>query len=349
MVFPRHDRRRRLRPMRGFTLVELITAASLMTLMMMGVVQIFAIITETASEAQGNAFAMEQGRALLDSIHRDIRGFDRGGYFKIQKWDTKEDGTSEALATVKTPPSSRPNPGIPIFNGTNAVTWYSSDCLALTSVGYWEGQKGTGTPRKTLGAEVVYTANVKTPATRLEITSGQRMDPRRGLLARGVWVVDPATAPSTSDGLNASDRSRGATLIDLGSGKATDRLSIPAPEGMEAGAASPIVVAPLSDAKGWNTSAAEVWQVRRVAASCTSEFMIEAFKIPTTGSPTWDRSKAWTVVPISDTTTSTDRECPRAIRVTVAAHDPNDKKPRTGPSMRYEGYALQEVFWISDP
>jgi hypothetical protein len=329
--------------------VELITAASLMTLMMMGVVQIFAIITETASEAQGNAFAMEQGRALLDSIHRDIRGFDRGGYFKIQKWDTKEDGTTETTATVKTPPSTRPNPGIPIFNGTNAVTWYSSDCLALTSVGYWEGQKGSATPRRTLGAEVVYTANVKTPATRLEITSGHRMDPRRGLLARGVWVVDPTPpVPSTAnDGLNASDRSRGATLIDLGSGKAIDRLSIP--DGTQAGAASPIVVAPLSDAKGWNTAAAEVWQVRRVAASCTSEFLVETLEMPLTGVlPTWTR-RPWTVVPISGTTTSTDRECPRAIRVTVAAHDPNDKTPRTGPSMRYEGYALQEIFWISDP
>jgi type II secretory pathway pseudopilin PulG len=357
MIFLRHDRRRRPPPTRGFTLVELITAASLMTLMMLGVVQIFAIITEAAGQAQGNAYAMEQGRALLDAIHRDIRGFDRSGYFKIRKSNTKEDGTPGTPVADPGVPTTWPKPGVPVMSGaTYGITWYATDCLALTSVNYWEGQKG-GTPlRQTTGAEVVYTANVKTPDTRFKVgSSTQTVDPRRGLVARGAWLVGGASA--TSDGSDTSDGSAAVVMADLASGKKDDRLKLPAGKDLVALAVSPIKVAPLSTAAGWATLTGDVWQVRRVATSCTSEFLIETLDTPDTGpgSATWSpRSvagvmKEYTVTPIAFGMAGINKACPQAIRVTVAIHDPSDKKPSTGPSSRYEGFALQEVFWISDP
>jgi hypothetical protein len=353
MIFLRHDRRRRFRPTRGFTLVELITAASLMTLMMLGVVQIFAIITETAGQAQGNAYAMEQGRALLDAIHRDIRGFDRSGYFKIRKSDTKEDGTPGTPVADPGVPTVQPKPGVPVMSGaTYGITWYATDCLALTSVNYWEGILGGSTTslRRTTGAEVVYTANVKTPDTRFKVGSNtQTVDPRRGLVARGVWLVDSASA--TGDGSDTSDASKAVVMADLASGKTDDRLKLPAGKDSNTLAVSPIKVAPLSTAAGWATLTGDVWQVRRVATSCTSEFLIEAFDTPDTGtgSATWSR-KEYTVTPIPPLViTGINKACPQAIRVTIAIHDPSDKKPSTGPSKRYEGFALQEVFWISDP
>ena len=350
MVHPRHDRRRRLRSMRGFTLVELITAASLMTLMMVGVVQIFAIITETASQAQGNAYAMEQGRALMDTIHRDLRGFDRNGYFKIQKWDTKVDGTTQSSTPVVSPPATRPDPGIPIFNGTNVVTWYAADCLALTSVNFYEGQKGDNPRRKTTGAEVVYSANVLTPTRRFEVTAGgQNVDPRRGILARGTWLIGQGGAGLTGTGQDDSDGSAAVTLSDFAANRKSDRLTLkPA-----ATYVSPIAVTPLSSAAGWSSVSGNVWQLSRVATCCTSEFRVEALNVLLTGalpappiSP-WDRKEV-SVAPLSGTG-GAGYECPRAIRVTVAIHDPNDKAPKTGPSRRYEGFGLQEVFWISDP
>ena len=348
MIFLRHDRRRRFRPTRGFTLVELITAASLMTLMMLGIVQIFAIITETAGQAQGNAYAMEQGRALLDAIHRDIRGFDRSGYFKIRKSDTKEDGTPGTPVLDPGVPTVRPKPGVPVMSGANVITWYATDCLALTSVNYWEGQKGGASLRKSTGAEVVYTANVKTPTTRFEVgSSAQKVDPRRGLVARGIWLVGGSSA--TSDGSDTSDGSAAVVMADLASGKTDDRLKLPAGKDSNTLAVSPIKVAPLSTAAGWATLTGDVWQVRRVATSCTSEFLIESLDTDTASTATWSR-KEYTVTPFPPlVTTGIDKACPQAIRVTIAIHDPSDKTPSTGPSKRYEGFTLQEVFWISDP
>jgi type II secretory pathway pseudopilin PulG len=351
MVLPRHDRRRRPRPTRGFTLVELITAASLMTLMMMGVVQIFAIVTETAAQAQGNAFALEQGRALMDAIHRDIRGFDRLGYFKIQYSDTDETGVPVTHFTPK-PPLTRPAiRGLPIFNGNTgdsaAITWYSTDCLALSTIGYQEGQWPTILKNST-GAEVVYTANVKTPINRLVLSSGAT-DPRRGLVSRSAWLISPTPIsggqPLTGGAQDSDDMSQAKVLADLESGTSgiLDRLD---GKGKRTSpSVSFVTVNPTTSANPIPSS--DPWQVRRVAASCTSEFLVECLDLAASTLPPvqWTR-KDWSVTP---TSTGTVVECPRAIRVTVAIHDPGDKKPATGASKRYEGFALQEIFWIGDP
>jgi hypothetical protein len=340
------SQRFRFRRRRGFTLVELITAASLMTLMMMGVVQIFAIITETASQAQGSAYAMEQGRALLDSIHRDIRGFDRLGYFRIQRSDTDAAGAPLSLQTPPSIPNQRPALGAPVF-ASSPITWYSTDCLALTSVGFWEGQMGNSTPRRYTGAEVVYSANVRTPTYRFQVSDTvpiQTVDPRRGLIGRGVWVL--TGTDQASGGSDSDDRSKASVMADLVGATAKKRLdhsdSTPA-----ANAVPRLLIKPMTSF----SLSQSPWQFRRVAACCASEFLVEPLNTDvTTGAPSWPLPRTeWAAYPVNVVGTTTYSECPRAIRVTVAIHDPSDKKPSTGSSGRYEGYALQEIFWISDP
>jgi len=339
--------RRRLRPRRGFTLVELITAASLMSLMMLGVVQIFGIITQTATDAQGAAFAMEQGRALMDAIHRDIRGLDRTGYFKIQVSDTNVNGVPGTF-TDPVIPTTAPPAGVPVFSTAmnNAITWYSSDCLAMTSVGFAEGQNSTPPIRRATGAEVVYTTNVLTPTALLTVNSNS-VDPRRGVLARAAWLIGPAGGiqGTTSD---AEDTSAARVLADLSSGRTLDRLSVLAAAHVSS---SLVQVTPILTSGG-ATAGGLIWQVRRVAACCTSEFRIDALETTIAGTPPitttqWTR-RLWTIMPAQPGVAG-DRECPRAIRVTVAFHDPADKSPTPGASGRYEGYALQETFWIGDP
>jgi len=349
---------RRFRPGRGFTLVELITAASLMTIMMLGVVQIFGIITETASQAQGAAYALEEGRALMDALQRDIRGFDRLGYFKVQISDTSASGVPDPNAKDPGIPTVPPKAGLPVMSNLPekdyTIRWYSSDCLALTTIGYFEGQKGDST-KKAAGAEVVYTPNVKTPDRRFALNSPTpNVDPRRGVLARAAWIIGPTGSP-VGQTSNADDVSEAKALADLGSGLTPDRLG--KPEGKDSSstlAVSPVQVAPLltSGMSSINVGpTGNVWQLRRVAACCLSEFMVEVPDTAATGTiwSKWVR-RAWTATPISAASgASVDKECPRAIRVTIAIHDPSDRKPSTGPSGRFEGYALQEIFWISDP
>jgi hypothetical protein len=323
-----------------------------MTLMMMGVVQIFAIITETASQAQGSAYAMEQGRALLDSIHRDIRGFDRMGYFKIQRSDTIGTDIGAPLSSIQTPPSvpgQRPALGAPVF-ALNPITWYSTDCLALTSVGFWEGQTGSNPPRRYTGAEVVYSANVKTPTNRFQVQASTGLaltvDPRRGVIGRGVWVLTGLTG---GQGTDTDDRSNAPVMADLVSGGTTFKKRLDNTDSKDTSSSLAVPKLSIKPMTSFGVSQSP-WQFRRVAACCASEFLVEPLDISTAGTPSWPLPRnAWTTNPIKTGDTTTNAECPRAIRVTVAIHDPSDKKPSTGPSGRYEGYALQEVFWISDP
>jgi hypothetical protein len=77
--------------------------------------------------------------------------------------------------------------------------------------------------------------------------------------------------------------------------------------------------------------------LRRIMTTSTSQFRVEY----------WDnqekkfKNATKTFLPGAD-----DR--PRAIRVTLAVHDPDDRGPLPD-SGRYEGYVLQEVFWLGNP
>ena len=156
---------------------------------------------------------------------------------------------------------------------------------------------------------------------------------------------------ATGDGTKDSDGSLAITMADLASGKTLSRLELS--DGKDSsvpGAVSPINLTPLSTSSGWtgaNATSDTTWQLRRVAACCVSEFLVETLEIPTSSTFQFTR-RAWTVKPMAIGAT-TDRQAPLAIRVTIAIHDPSDRKPSTGTSGRFEGYTLQETFWVSDP
>jgi hypothetical protein len=63
---------------------------------------------------------------------------------------------------------------------------------------------------------------------------------------------------------------------------------------------------------------------------------------------TFTETYRWAPPPPDLTKTRPLTTWPRAIRVTVAIHDPSDSKPLK-PGKRAEGYAFQETFWLGDP
>lgn len=362
MKGPKSVRAGRGRGHGAFTLVELVTAASLMTVMMIGVVQIFGIITETASEAEGVHFAQQQGRALFDRLHNDLRGMTREGYLKISHQGIVPDASNHyALQT----PVAQPATG---HLNTMPATMYSCDTLAFVAVGPCVSTFAS-TVIEGGAAEVVYTSNVRTPSDPLRIqVSGDLhyLDPRRGILGRGQWMLVGGSGSAT----NLDDHSAVRYLSDLYADQNPPRVTEGAPpshtyqdrisqEGRQ------LVVWP------WSSLTAGIAEnprsLKRVMASCVSEFYVETFDpegrttvlpaqagepggVPITENPWywfWANPKDYVA---SSYFNSADRPktWPRAIRVTVAIHDPGDTSPRPAIG-RFRGIAMQETFWLTDP
>jgi hypothetical protein len=337
----------------AFTLVELVTAASLMTVMMLGVIQIFSIITETASDARGLAFAHEQGRAVMDALHRDLRGMTREGYFTVQKKVIY--GNSQAKPT-----GLEDGPKAPT---TISEPMYYCDTLAFTSIGSWTGAWDTA--QQAAAAEVVYTGNTRTPTYLLGVaTTGSpktNVDDRRGILARGVWLLGgqiSGSASDTDDKADSASTSSPAYLCNLWSGTNRDRITAAGTGGGASGDTGYLKVWPVLSSTGSSTKPESL---RRVMASCISEFFVEWLDTgpPGTGTgalPVWRATDTDVRPRTSPTGTTATNLCPRAVRVTVAIHDPGDRLPpppvvdSTNPPWprRFTGYALQEVFWLQD-
>jgi Tfp pilus assembly protein PilW len=328
-----HDAFRRLsRPSRAFTLIELVTAASLMTVMMLGVVQIFAMITEAAGEAEGLHSAQAQQRALFDMLHRDFDGLTHEGYLRIIKNPTN-------ITDVKT---------------------YAGDVLAMTTVGAFTGAWGpTGNPAayKGTAAEVVYTTNVRTPDNVLKVvvpTSTVTVDQRKGILGRGVWIFSGSVPASD---LNLDDRTKVETLAKLAANPAQRVIQDPKLM-FSVGLASVVgpQVWPVSTVSG---SSVNPQSLRRVMTTCTSEFYVEVLDYDSTaGKYTWVPGGSTYLTPKDNATMDwkpgiTDPRWPKAVRITVATHAPDDRLPPATPAApgyeRFQGYAMQEVFWIRDP
>jgi len=101
--------------------------------------------------------------------------------------------------------------------------------------------------------------------------------------------------------------------------------------------------------------------LRRVMASCVSEFYVETFNPPAGGGATTDYFQniagTYTWRGATGATTLHTHTWPRAIRVTIAVHDPGDTSPPerygsgsgTGQVKPFRGFVLQEVFWLGDP
>jgi type II secretory pathway pseudopilin PulG len=288
---------------RAFTLVELVTAASIMTIIMIGVVEIFTVVTQTAAEAEAIHGAYQQMRATLDRLNRDLRGITREGPLQI----------STALPT-------------------GGDSEYRSDALAFVSVG-----KHFGTYNQTCragAAEVLYTTNVETPpdldtagyflkinkvGDKNEPDEDQNLDYRRGVLARSTWLMS-GTDDSPSLPLEQKDTFKFAWLGQL-FGSADNALPV-----------GPTKVVPFLPGSGDPPNPT----VRRVMTTGTSEFSVEY------GDGTnWQHN--------TKTFKPGDSDWPKAIRVTLAVHDPDDRGPLPAGKNRYEGYALQETFWLGNP
>lgn len=314
---------------RAFTLVELITAASLMTVMMMGVVQIFAVITRTAAEAEGMHFVHQQMRAVFDRLHTDLRGMTREGYLQIKSSTITSNG--------------------PTWSGSS----YHDDTLAFVTVGpcVTQWHQSANEAYEGSAAEVVYTSNVKTPTNVLKVERGslppKTLDPRRGILARGQWIL---TGEKNGTADDKADRPDGAVpwladmFINQNPGTTVtsykDRIN---------GGATPrphLVVWPWTTLTGDSEFPKSL---KRVMASCVSDFYVESFDPKALLDISLFKSIAadyrWSTY---FSGTRVLKSWPRAIRVTIAAHDPGDTlPPKTGEYLR--GYAMQEIFWISDP
>jgi len=298
-----------------------------MTVIMLGVVQVFAIVTRTASEAEGIHFAQQQLRAVFDRLHNDLRGVTREGYLKINRLE----GTDPTVA-------SSPR--------------YHRDTLAFATIGRCASTFASNAYEAT-AAEVVYTSNVRTPTTVLTVDPGgqsRQVDARRGILGRGQWLMS-GEPPGTAHPLQ--DTSAASYLCDMfedqqkSGGGSDDRVS---KMGWH------LQVYPWTVIEGLPSQHAET--LRRVMASCVSEFYVETFNPPAggggggtadyfqniAGTYTWRGTTGATIH---------TRTWPRAIRVTIAVHDPGDTSPPQKYSDNtvkpFRGFVLQEVFWLGDP
>jgi hypothetical protein len=318
--------------------VELVTATSLMTVMMIGVIQIFAIITQTAGDAQGLQYALEQERAVFDMLHRDFDGMTHEGYLRIAKAWFQTNTNSDRTATAwTTPPATAAPPKLdaaPVLPPVpNVETWCACDTLAFTTVGYFEGM-WDATNKKATGAEVVYTNNVLTPTTFLKVvpTSGATAIPvenRRGVLGRGVWML---SGPAGLGG-DLDDQSKAGCMAELAIDTTKARSS-----------SSNLIIYPIASTSGASDNQNSL---KRVMACCTSEFFVEYYD---SFKDVWVNPTSnlqWGAFASADPKLWPQR--PRAIRVTVACHDPHDRHLLQVNENRFHGYALQEVFWISDP
>jgi len=320
----------------GFTLVELITAASLMTVMMMGVVQVFAIISETATEAEGIHYAQQQMRAFFDRLHTDLRGMTREGYLAVVH-KTQRD-------TISTP------------DGRTSSGPYSMDTLAFVNIGPCQTQMKKGTPTHGACAEVVYTSYVKTPSAVLTIDAHggtKHLSARRGILGRGTWLLDATPGAA----LDTDSESKFPYLCELykaenetTGGSMADRIGS-FPDGH-------LMVEPWL--KG-DTPPNPAESLNRVMACCVSEFYVEVFDPSDYGgaaSASGDLFESapegmpykytWSDLPTSASSTSVDG-WPKAIRVTVAVHDSDETSLLPLDQKRFRGFAMQEVIWFGDP
>jgi len=372
---------------RAFTLVELVTAASLMTLIMVGIVQIFATVTQTASDAEGLVFAQQQARAFFDRLHTELRGMTREGYLRIMHNSVRMDPTT-GIGTIA-----------PVFSptGTNAERFYAADSLAFVTLGSYSltlppPNTPSATPKNPSIAEVLYSSNVQTHRSILKLESTNppispiQLTPRRGLLARGQWLFNPDAASGTAADLN--DYGKPMFLCDLFASQPSQTSAIkimpPSPQDRmsQSGATDGHVqVMPWIALTGKSDKPETM---KRVLSSCVSEFYVEVFDPGAENGSYWGESLyaftsgPYTYNPSSGTTqtrwdipfywssssfpasTPNNTACniktwPTALRVTIAIHDPGDTKPpeidtATGRTQtRFKGYAFQEIFWIADP
>jgi len=337
---------------RGFTLVELVTAASLMTVLMLGVVEVFGIITTTAGEAQGIHFAQRQIRATFDRLHDDIRGMTREGYFRIDKGSYQETVGRNGTVTIQYTPQSA-------GSGRTATSRYGCDSLAFVTVGPCRSQLQSGTSASEAScAEVVYTNYVKSDSQPLRV-NGKDVDSRRGILARGSWILGGDVGQAAADPY-LDDRSSYSFLCELfrNENDSQSTVGTGTSETLTQEAAISrcqdyLKIWPWLEQGGSSSFSEHPETLNRVMACCVSEFFVEVLTPDAVGTRTGslfdndsDRTYTWSKDYATDEEPKT---WPAAIRVTIAVHDPADTGTRQPGNDRFEGFAMQETFWFGDP
>lgn len=351
-----------VRPARkAFTLVELVTAASLMTVMMLGVVEIFGIVAQTAGDAEGIHFAQQQMRALFDRLHKDIRGMTREGYLTIEKGMVFPSGRGRSVTYDHSPESAAPP-------DRNYPQRYGADTLAFVTVGPCQSQMND-TPREAASAEVVYTNYVMTDGQEVLRVGDTNVTPRRGILARGLWLL-AGTGTSTSLWGSQSQHQYLCHLF------ADENETLQAQQGGRGSATPPPprIIASGGAADGalhvdpWLTEEAATTSshpesLNRVMACCVSEFYVEAYVSSSAATSSnyfqadndaaltyrWSQVYDASGEAIKYDTGEPIETWPQAIRVTVAIHDPGDSGEIPEGQNRFQGYAMQETFWLGDP
>jgi hypothetical protein len=345
---------------RAFTLVELVTAASLMTVMMVGVVEIFGIVAQTAGEAEGVHFAQQQMRAFFNRLHSDIRGMTREGYLSVQKGLIH--GARGRGSTQYAFQAQAANPPIRTYPET-----YGADTLAFVTIGTSRNQMG-GQPTEANAAEVVYTNQVRTDGHEILRVDGVDTNPRRGVLCRGLFLLGGSTASggpysgTSAQGylcrLFAEENSK---ILGQQSGRGA--TAVPEPDIMTSGspaADGAIHVDPWVSDRG-AVAGTNPESLNRVMACCVSEFYVEAFVPTSMNSEYWHGEESpkptyrWASSyesqgdPLQYQSRDAIESWPPAIRVTVAVHDPGEGGDIPEGQDRYRGYAMQEIFWLGDP
>jgi prepilin-type N-terminal cleavage/methylation domain-containing protein len=178
----------------GFTLVEMIVAATVMAAVMMGLVQVFRMTTSAVSEANDALEAYQQARGVFSALSRDLAGVTKDGYLRISIVDQAGRADGE---------------------GGGA---YSSDLLVFTTTGICGGVvDGVSSNWVAAAAEVVYTSNTRVSGGGwLEFPwDGDAHSVRKGVLSRQAYLIYPEAAPGSAD-YSAGDVAGSPSLGELG-------------------------------------------------------------------------------------------------------------------------------------
>ena len=165
------------------------------------------------------------------------------------------------------------------------------------------------------------------------------MDQRCGLLGRGTWGLTGHAGAATDQEDATKVASLGEMEANLSANPDNYRRS-----------QNNLTVWPVTSTDGY-PSATNAPSLREVLASRCSEFYVEYLVFDKTQTPpdyVWKHDVR--DIYAGATTAAANGVFPRAIRVTTAIHDPDDRGPLSSATPpRFRGYAMQEVFWIGDP
>jgi len=168
----------------AFTLVEIMAAMSLSVIILLGVVQVFKMATDSTSLAEATSDAYGVGRAIFRVLQKDLAALSPEGYLYIQPSmllnpeDTRDDKTGEYFKK----------------SSTNTMRWCNFDCLYFTAVGRFQ-EMGTGSnnPQDSAAAEIFYGPARRSDGSRVSPWAGsmQHADGRSVCLIRKAFLSGP--------------------------------------------------------------------------------------------------------------------------------------------------------------